>query len=130
MQPLTAQIISRYRQLFRGLIKDIDRAASRCLFSDTLIQGSPAEVYRTCGKASCKCMKSKEDRHGPYLVIQIYRDGRQRQVAIKKEQKQLWDKAKHYQFQLECLAKLKLSCDELQKLVAEIIERRLEEFPK
>ena len=129
-QPLTPQQLSRYRQQVRRLIQDIDHLASRCLFIDSLIQGNPGEVFRTCGKESCKCMKSKADRHGPYLVIQIYREGKQRQIAVKRDDKRFWDKAKHYQFQLECLGKLKQGSDELQRLVVEIIERRLEEFPK
>jgi len=129
-QKLTKQTLSRYRQEFRRLQKEIDRLTSRCLFDDPLIQATPGEVYRTCGKKTCKCMQDKDKRHGPYLVIQVYRDGKQRQISLKKEQKDTWDKAKHYQFQIECLGKLKDSCKELQSLVAEVIEKRTEEFLK
>jgi len=129
-QKLTRQALSRYRQEFRRLLTEIDRLASRCLFDDPLIQATPGEVYRTCGKELCKCMQDKEKRHGPYLVIQVYRDGKQRQISLKKDQKDIWDKAKHYQFQIECLSKLKDSCRVLQNLMAEVIEKRTEDFPK
>lgn len=129
-EKISKQTLSRYRQEIRKIMDDIDRLSSRCLFEDQLIQGSPGEVFRKCGKPNCKCMGKKEDRHGPYYVIQIYRAGKQRQIALKKDQKDLWDKAKHYQFQMECAAKLKECCNKIQDLVNEVIEKRIEEFPK
>lgn len=129
-EKITPQIISRYRQEMGRLINEIEKLSFRCLYEDSLIQGTPGTVYRTCGKASCKCMKSKEDRHGPYYVIQVYKDGKQRQISLTKNQKHLWDKAKNYQYQIQKLNELKERCHKLQELVNEVIEKRTEEFNK
>ena len=127
---MTDQALSRYRQEFRQLIRQIERLTSRCLFSDPLIRGTAGEVYRTCGKPSCKCMKDKNLRHGPYYVIQVYRNGKQRQISLKQDEKELWDRTKHYQFQINRLAQLKEKCTELQQLMSKVIEARTEECPK
>jgi len=75
-------------------------------------------------------MKDKKQRHGPYYVIQVYRDGKQRQISLKQDEKELWERTKHYQFQMYCLGQLKEKCLQLQQLMAEVIEARTEECPK
>jgi hypothetical protein len=121
--------ISRYRQSLRQLIQKIDRLSSRSLFNDPLIQGTPAEVFRKCGRPNCKCASSDKHRHGPYKVIQVTRNGRQRQVCLRKDQDDLWDMAKYYQHQIKKLSELKDVCLDLQNTVAKVIKNRLKEFP-
>lgn len=121
--------LSRYRQTIRKLTDRIEHLASRCLYADPLIHGSPAEVFRKCGRANCKCATRDDARHGPYKVIQVVRDGKSRQVCLRRDQENLWQLARHYQFQTEKLAELKELCQELQQTMAEVIEKRLQEFP-
>lgn len=121
--------LSKHRQHLRQLINEIEQLAYQCAYSDPLIQGTPGEVFRTCGRKNCKCAVDTADRHGPYLVVQIYQGKKQRQVALKKDQKELWQKAKNYQKQINTLMKLKKTCTELTDTVQKILNQRLEEFP-
>jgi hypothetical protein len=36
-----------------------------------IIRGSLTRYYLTCGKASCRCHRSKSDRHGPYWYLSV-----------------------------------------------------------
>ena len=126
---LTEKQLSRYRQSIRQLVTKIDRLASRCLFTDPLIHGSPAEVYRRCGRKACACSTDDSKRHGPYKVIQIVKRNRSRQVCLRRDQEQLWPLAQHYQHQVKRLAELKQACRDLQDMVREVINLRIMEFP-
>lgn len=127
---ITSTELSKYRQRLKRLTDSINKLAFQCAFSDALIQGTPNEVFRTCGQKSCQCLSDPAKRHGPYLVIQTYQDKKQRQVAIRQDQKELWQKAKNYQKQIRSLSELKKTCSELTDTVHEIIKLRLEELPK
>lgn len=126
---LKSSQLSFYRQRIHQLIKKVELLSSRCLFVDSLIHGTPAEVYRKCGRSNCKCAKNDKDRHGPYKAIQITRNGKQRQVSLRKDQTDLWEKAQHYQYQIKKLTELKKTCTELQDIVIEVIQKRIQEFP-
>lgn len=126
---MTTIELSKHRQRLRQLIDTIDKLAYQCAYSDSLVQGTPGEVFRTCGRKNCKCAVDPDDRHGPYLVVQIYQDKKQRQVSLKQDQKELWQKAKNYQKQINTLKKLKKTCMELTDTVQEILNQRLEKFP-
>lgn len=126
---ITKGQLSRYRQSMSQLVKKVDRLASRCLFADPLIHGSPAEVYRRCGRKGCACSADKQKRHGPYKVIQVVRGKRSRQVCLRREQEHLWPLAQRYQYQVKRLSELKQACRELQDVVREVIDQRIMEFP-
>lgn len=127
---ITSPQLSKYRQRLRKLIDSIDKMAYQSAYSDTLIQGTPNEVFRTCGQKNCKCLSDKAKRHGPYLVVQTYQDKKQRQFAVRQDQKEIWQKAKNYQKQMATLSELKKACKELTDTVHEIITQRLEKLPK
>ena len=127
---ITSTELSKYRRRLRELVDSIDKLAFVCAYSDPLIQGTPGEVYRTCGQKNCKCAADPASRHGPYLVIQIYQEKKQRQVPIKQDQKETWQKAKNYQRQMNSLSELKKKCSELTDAVHEVIKKRLEELQK
>jgi len=57
------------------------------------------------------------------------RDGKSRQVCLRRKQEEQWQLAEHYQYQMEKLAELKETCLELQQTVTEIIEKRVQKFP-
>jgi len=127
---LKSEQLSRYRQSIRKLAKRIEYLADRAVFSDPLIHGSPAEVFRKCGRKGCKCGVDPKSRHGPYKVIQIFQQGRQRQVCLRRDQEGLWKLARHYQYQVEKFSELKATCLEIQSVMWEVIEKRIQEFPK
>lgn len=121
---LSTNELSNHRKHLRQLLDKIEKQAFFCAYPDPLIQGVASEVYRRCGKKNCKCI-NEADRHGPYLVIQIYEDKKQRQVSLKKEQKDLWQQAKNYQSQMNSFLELKKSCYELFEEIEKIIQKRL-----
>ena len=126
---MTTTELSKYRQRLRTLINSIGKLAYHSAYSDPLIQGTPGKVFRTCGQKNCKCASDRTQRHGPYLVIQVYQEKKQRQIALKQEQKDLWIKAENYQKQMQTLAKLKETCEQLTDTVRNILKRRLEKLP-
>ena len=126
---MTSAEISEFRKKIGIILREIGRLATRCLYPDPLIRGTPQQVFRRCGKATCKCMKEPPERHGPYMVISVFRNGRQRQIPVGKDVKRSLELAKHYQSQMGYLSELKGEFEQLLKLVAAVIEKRIEEFP-
>jgi len=123
---ITTHKLSKYKQKLHRLIDQIDSLAFVCAHQDPLIQGVPSQVFRKCGKPSCGCFKDSAKRHGPYLVVQVVKEGKQKQVALKKSQKAIWQKAKNYQTQRKNYLKLKQTTEQLNGLVKEIIQLRTE----
>jgi|ERR1700738_5005337 len=121
--------LSLHRKRLRQLIDKINTLSFLCAYGDPLIQGTPGEVFRTCGHKNCKCAMDPTQRHGPYKVIQIYQNKKQRQVALKKEQSEIWQQAKNYQTQMKTLLELKDICLELTDTVQSIIMSRVEKWP-
>ncbi len=126
---MQASALSKYRQQLHQLLEQIEQLAFQSAYDDKLIKGTPGEVFRKCGSKKCKCAKGSEYRHGPYPVIQIFKNGKQKQIAIRKNQKSLWEKARNYQKQMQYFSELKIRTHELENLAREIIENRLEDWP-
>lgn len=126
---ITSTELSKYRQQLRQLTDAIEKLAFQCTYTDPLIRGTPGKVFRSCGQKNCKCAGEPAEKHGPYLVIQIYQDKKQRQVALKQDQTELWQEAINYQKQMKTLNILKKTCSELTATVHKIINQRLKEFP-
>jgi len=122
--PLSKKILSVYRQRLQKQLHKIEQHAFFAAYPDPLIQGVASQVFRRCGKKNCKCLDDAQ-RHGPYLVIQLYEHKKQRQILLKKDQKPLWQQAKNYQTQLHSLLALKKACAELIDEVENILEKRL-----
>ena len=127
---MTSTELSKYRQHLHQLVEVINKLAFQCAFADPLIQGTPGEVFRTCGQRNCQCASDRAHRHGPYLVLQVYQNKKQRQIALKQEEKVLWQQAKNYQKQIHTLAQLKKTCAQLTDVVREVIQKRVEEIGK
>ncbi len=121
--------LSRDKKRLRELLDQIERLSFCCAHTDSLIRGTPGEVFRACGKATCRCAKDPAQKHGPYLVIQIHHHKKQKQIAVRKENKDDWLRAKNYQKQMKTLLELKKNCAQLTTLVETILERRIEEWP-
>ena len=88
---------SRQRKQVQDLLDQIRKKAVYAIHSAPLIRATPSEVYRRCGKPDCRCTKNPPQKHGPYPVMQIYIDGKQKQVSIKKNDHDLLNKVKNYQ---------------------------------
>lgn len=127
---LTKPQLSTCRQRVGNLVRKIEFLSSRCLFADELIRGSPAVVYRKCGRPRCQCTSGGDHRHGPYKVIQVVRGKRSRQICLRVGQDKLWQLAKNYQHQIAKYLELKQCCAELLQLVDDVIAKRVVEFPK
>jgi len=119
--------IYEYRKRLRILLDSIEKHAFFCAYQDDLIQGVASKVFRRCGKKNCKC-ENDDERHGPYLVVQLYENKKQRQVSLRKEERQLWQMVKNYQTQFDSLLKLKKTCTELCDEVSKIIKRRVKKM--
>lgn len=52
------------------------------LHGKNMIHGIPHEVFRKCGKKTCKC--NRGTKHGPYPALSVNKQGRQKIVMIKK----------------------------------------------
>jgi len=116
--------LSSRRQRLRELLKKLEQQAFFCAYADPLIQGVASQSFRRCGKKNCKCVNDA-NKHGPYLVVQIYEDKKQRQVSLNKEQKALWEQVKNYQSQMHNLLELKKTCSALVNEIEEMLQKRL-----
>ena len=129
MSTLNRLQISRYRKEIGGRVRKLEYLSSRCLFPDPLIKGNPQKVFRTCGKQTCRCMKNPKNRHGPYKVIAVVKEGKQRQIPLRKEEGNLWDLTDRYQYQMKQLYEFQKIVSEIRKLILEVLEKRLMKFP-
>lgn len=129
MSSLTRPLISRYRKEIGTRLRKMDYLSSRCLYPDPLIQGCPQKVLRRCGKKSCRCMKDPKDRHGPYRVISVVKDGRQRQIPLRAEEGRLWDLTDRYQHQMKQLYEFQRKAQEIREIILEVLEKRIIPFP-
>jgi hypothetical protein len=122
---LSNEKVSLYRKTLQHQLKQIENLAFKCAHTDQLVRGTPGEVFRSCGKAACRCAQDPEYRHGPYQVIQVYVDGKQKQVALRKSEKILWAQVQNYQKQMRYLATLRQELLALEELVKNMIEQRI-----
>lgn len=55
----------------RRLLRARDAALGNMPAWTEIIRGSLTRYYLTCGKTSCRCHRSKSDRHGPYWYVSV-----------------------------------------------------------
>ena len=122
MKKVTAEQASRYRQEISHLIVKLKRLCLKAGHRDLLFKGTPIEVYRKCGKTQCRCAAGGESRHGPYQVIQIWDEGKQGQVSLKRSEGKYFEMAKHYQSQRQNRQKI----IEIQREILERLEQMIE----
>ncbi len=115
---------SRYRQEVTKAIKRLEEHYLKAGHVDRLFGGTPLEVYRRCGKATCRCAKGGEFRHGPYRVIGV-RDGNTvRQITLRKDEGHYFEMAKHYQWQMQNRKEILELQEELIKKLDAMLEAR------
>ena len=118
---LGKEALSLFRQQIAQLIEKLKGYSMRAGYPDLIFRGVPAQVYRTCGKATCRCM-TEGKKHGPYKVIQVWDKQRSRQVTLKKAEGHYYEKALRYQEQQGNRKRVV----ETQKQILEAIDKMLE----
>ena len=120
---LSRQEVSRFRQ---EVVAELDRQrllVLKAFHHDLVLGGIPAEVYRTCGKTNCRCMNGGK-KHGPYKVVQIWKDKRSKQLTLNKAEGHYFELAQHYVYQKQNRKKIVRSQIRLLKLVDQMLKRR------
>ena len=77
--------LSRWRVQVRAVQAERETLESALMGSGPLVEGSVVEVRTVCGKAGCRCRSSKRNRHGPYLHLSLFRNGKTRMIHLPKE---------------------------------------------
>ena len=124
MKNLSNARVSQYRQKIAKLIAELNRLSLKAGHGDLIFHGLPQEVYRQCGKPNCRCAAGGEWRHGPYPVIDVWRNGKARQLSLKKSEVEYFEMAKHYQYQIQNRRKIAMVQEEILKEVDKMIEAR------
>ena len=116
--------LSRYRQEVHRKNEELKRLFLKAAFDDPLLAGTPGKTLKTCGKENCKCRNGGDDRHGPYLAVQIRKDGKQRNMTLKASEARFFEMAQHYQYQRNNRRKILALHSELLEEYDKIIEAR------
>lgn len=128
MASLTSAELSAYRKKIHKLLGELQNLATRCLYLDPLIAGTPNETYRRCGKKTCPCRTDINRRHGPYWGIKVVKNGKQKQYSLRRDEKQTWKKVVHYKYQMDKRIEFNKKAKEISDLIAEVIDKRTEEY--
>lgn len=77
--------LAHLRLRILDLAKERSDLETRLIMHERFVRGSPVYVRTRCGKAGCRCQKSKKQRHGPMLYLSLNLGGRTRMVYVPKE---------------------------------------------
>src|SRR3989304_10443304 len=77
--------ISRLRLHALDRAKERSDLEARLIKHERFVKGSLVDLRTRCGKPSCRCQRSKKQRHGPRLYVSIVLQGKQRMVYVPKE---------------------------------------------
>jgi len=77
--------LSRLRLQVRDLAKQRADLEDRLIKHERFLKGSLVDLRTRCGKQSCRCAKSKKQRHGPRLYLSINLHGKTRMVYVPKQ---------------------------------------------
>ena len=125
MKKVDKEQVSRYRQSVQQKTTEIKYLSLKAGYEDPLLAGTPVRTFKTCGKATCRCARGGEFRHGPYLAVQIKRDGKQRNLTLTKSEADFFEMAIHYQKQMENRRKIIALQTELLAEIDKMLEARI-----
>jgi len=100
----TPQWLTDLRLQVVQLKRNRDRLEKLLMVPQEMVAGTINTQYRTCGKASCKCMKKKDpEKHGPYhyLVTKAETKIVQTYLRDEKDINLLQNYQQYYHWQLE-----------------------------
>jgi len=118
MKTLHPQYLSEWRKKVASKLERLKRLYMKGCSSELLFHGQPTAVYRKCGKEQCKCTEGGGKRHGPYSIIRINREGKRRQITLKRNEMHFYEMAERYQEQVRNRRKI----IELQKEVLSMLD--------
>ncbi len=124
MKNLSPAYLSQQRQRISTKLEHLSRLYQGGCSNEQLFHGQPATVYRKCGKANCKCSTGGENRHGPYKIVRIFREGQSRQITLTEENMELYFMAQRYHEEVQRRRKIVLIQEQLLKILDEIFEGR------
>lgn len=124
MKNVSKEHVSRFRQEISRLVAELRRHCLKAGHADLLFKGTPQEVYRRCGKPTCRCAESDENRHGPYRLIHCRHNGQQRQISLKQSEQHYYEMAEHYQYQYRNRRKIQKLQEKILAEVDAMLEAR------
>jgi hypothetical protein len=125
MKRVSKDFLSKFRQDVHQKGEDLKRLCLVAAEESALLAGTPVKTYKTCGKANCKCSVGGDHRHGPYMAVQIRKDGAQRNLTLKKTEAHFFEMAREYQRQMSNREKIISLQEELLQKVDKMIEARV-----
>lgn len=126
MKKVKKDRVSQYRQRVSHKTDELKRLCMKAGHEDMLLGGTPVRTYKTCGKATCRCAKGGKSRHGPYLAVQIRRDGRQRNLTLKQDEAHYFRMAQCYRSQMENRRRItQLQAELLEEVDRMLLERTI-----
>jgi hypothetical protein len=114
-------------QLRKKISVKMDRLKQLYLWScssEVLFHGQPGSVFRKCGKVNCRCTAGGDQRHGPYQIIRIFREGKSTQITLKNDERHFFDMAKRHQQQVRNRREIISIQSELLSLFEDLMEGR------
>jgi hypothetical protein len=124
MKRVSKECLSRFRQDVQRTSEKLKDACLAFAGESPLLAGTPVRTYKTCGKPNCKCQEGGDSRHGPYLAVQIRREGKQRNLTLKKSEVEFFEMAQEYQRRMQDRETVKELERELLEKVDKMIETR------
>ena len=89
------------------------------LHGKAMLHGIPYDVFRKCGKKTCRC--NKGIKHGPYPALSVNRQGRQKIVMIKKaDASSALNGAGRYKHFQQTLAKIRKIDKEINNILVKL----------
>ena len=79
------QALSRCRRQVLALQADRQALEAKLMGSETLAEGCMVVVRKVCGKAACRCKRSKRFRHGPFLHLSLLRHGKIKTIHVPRQ---------------------------------------------
>jgi len=118
------------------MIKKVDalnKQRTKYIFSlvhgKPMLHGMPHEVFRKCGKKTCRCAEGK--LHGPYNALSVNVPGKKKIVMIKKKDISIVLKeARRYHYFQKKLSSIRKINKEIDALLIELRKERTKEYSK
>ncbi len=86
------------------------------LHGESMVHGMPHEVYKSCGKKTCRCNRGA--KHGPYPALSVHSQGRQKIVMIKKSDvSSVLHRAERYKQYQKTLARIRRIDKEINQIL-------------
>lgn len=127
-EPKERERVSRLRQEAVGLLDECQRLLGELLRPGLMIPGSFYQMYKKCGRKTCRCTEG--DLHGPYPVISIAHKGRRSCRSVPRDrQAEVRARAERYHAFQRRRAMLREMFGRIERIVQDTRDAHLVEFP-